>query len=118
MSQFKKYLGIVTEGKDHVYNEESESIEKNVSGIKKLIPSQMEKFKSNFSKDERIEDTDEVYQLLNTIKIHLESRSKKDKETEMVEELLNHKDFIKMKNKSQMLITIVQSIREELDRLM
>ena len=30
MSQFKKYLGIVAESKDHVYNEESESIEKSV----------------------------------------------------------------------------------------
>ena len=30
MSQFKKYLEIVAEGKDHVYNEESESIEKSV----------------------------------------------------------------------------------------
>lgn len=39
MSQFKKYLEIVTEGKDYFYNEEeTATIEDNVIAIKEILP--------------------------------------------------------------------------------
>lgn len=112
MSQFKKYLGIVTEGRDSIYNEESETIEKYISNIKEFIPEQMKRLEDKFSKDLEVSDTEEMSSLINSLKLRLENDTPSKQELSMVKELLKHDDFKKMVNKSEILNTDLAALKE------
>lgn len=87
MSQFKKYLGIVTEGRDYLYSEESESIEKYVAAVRKLIPSAEN---LNNAYDEKKLDTKEVVDALKTLNLGLQNQSISEEQREMVIKLLKN----------------------------
>lgn len=87
MSQFKKYLEIVTEGKDYLYSEESESIEKYVKAVEKLMTI----------------NTKNMSDALKTLNLGLENQNPSEEEKEMVLKLLkNLKELGKSQSKEFM----------------
>ena len=92
MSQFKKYLEIVTEGKDYLYSEESESIEKYVNAARKLMTINTEKI-----------NTEKMIYALATLNEGLQNRKISEEEKEMVLKLLkNLKELGKSQSKDFM----------------